>query len=500
MKARLQQICTQVSEAIEDGARLIVLSQRGVTKDFAPIPSLLLTGAVHQYLVRQRTRTRVGPRRRGGRRPRGAPHRAAHRLRRRCGQPVSRDGHRRGPRHARRHPRRRLRDRREEPGQGAGQGRAQDHVQDRRVHGGLLHRRADLRGRRPGLRGGRHLLHRHHLAPGRRRLRRAGRGGPHPPPPGLPRRRDPRVAPRARGGRRVPVAARGRAAPVQPHHGVQAAALHPPGPVRDLQGVHARGRRAGPPAHDPARALPLQGRRAPAGRHRRGRAGRGHRQAVRHGRDLLRVDLQGDARDPGHRDEPHRRQVQHRRGRRGRRPLHPRRQRRLPAQRDQAGGVRPVRRHQRVPRQRRRPADQDQPGREARRGRPAARPEGLPVDREHPALHAGRRPDLTAAAPRHLLHRGHQAAHPRPQERQPGRTRARQAREPGRRRHGRRGRREGLLRRRAHLRARRRHRRLAAAARSSTRAGRGSSGWPRRSRPCCATACATGSWCRPTAS
>ena len=60
LKERLEQICTQVSEAIEDGARLIVLSQRGVTKDFAPIPSLLLTGAVHQHLVRERTRTRVG--------------------------------------------------------------------------------------------------------------------------------------------------------------------------------------------------------------------------------------------------------------------------------------------------------------------------------------------------------------------------------------------------------------------------------------------------------
>ncbi len=60
LKNRLQQICSQVSEAIEDGARLIVLSQRGVTRDFAPIPSLLLTGAVHQHLVRDRTRTRVG--------------------------------------------------------------------------------------------------------------------------------------------------------------------------------------------------------------------------------------------------------------------------------------------------------------------------------------------------------------------------------------------------------------------------------------------------------
>jgi glutamate synthase (NADPH/NADH) large chain len=60
MRRRLRQICTEVSEAIEDGARLIVLSQRGVTKDFAPIPSLLLTGAVHQHLIRERTRTRVG--------------------------------------------------------------------------------------------------------------------------------------------------------------------------------------------------------------------------------------------------------------------------------------------------------------------------------------------------------------------------------------------------------------------------------------------------------
>ena len=35
--------------------------------------------------------------------------------------------------------------------------------------------------------------------------------------------------------------------------------------------------------------------------------------------------------------------------------------------------------------------------------------------------HAGRRPDQPAAAPRHLLDRGPQAAHPRPEERQPAR-------------------------------------------------------------------------------
>ena len=49
-----------MSEAIEDGARLIVLSDRGGRQDHAPIPSLLLTGAVHHHLVREKTRTQVG--------------------------------------------------------------------------------------------------------------------------------------------------------------------------------------------------------------------------------------------------------------------------------------------------------------------------------------------------------------------------------------------------------------------------------------------------------
>ncbi|GAA1292835.1 glutamate synthase large subunit [Pseudonocardia aurantiaca] len=58
--ARLEEIKAEVSRAIEDGARLIVLSNRGLDKDLAPIPSLLLTGAVHHHLVRERSRTRVG--------------------------------------------------------------------------------------------------------------------------------------------------------------------------------------------------------------------------------------------------------------------------------------------------------------------------------------------------------------------------------------------------------------------------------------------------------
>ena len=59
MKARLIEICRHVSEAIEDGVRILVLSDRDSTADLAPIPSLLLTAAVHQHLVREQTRTQV---------------------------------------------------------------------------------------------------------------------------------------------------------------------------------------------------------------------------------------------------------------------------------------------------------------------------------------------------------------------------------------------------------------------------------------------------------
>ncbi|MGH3321638.1 MAG: glutamate synthase large subunit, partial [Streptosporangiaceae bacterium] len=60
LSARLDEICAEVSRAIVDGARIVVLSDRGATADLAPIPSLLLTGAIHHHLVREKTRTKVG--------------------------------------------------------------------------------------------------------------------------------------------------------------------------------------------------------------------------------------------------------------------------------------------------------------------------------------------------------------------------------------------------------------------------------------------------------
>jgi glutamate synthase (NADPH/NADH) large chain len=60
MAARIEEICQEVGSAIADGARIIVLSDRHSTAELAPIPSLLLTGAVHHHLVREKTRTQVG--------------------------------------------------------------------------------------------------------------------------------------------------------------------------------------------------------------------------------------------------------------------------------------------------------------------------------------------------------------------------------------------------------------------------------------------------------
>ncbi len=60
LAARLDEICAEASQAIADGARVIVLSDRHSTAELAPIPSLLLTGAVHHHLVREKTRSQVG--------------------------------------------------------------------------------------------------------------------------------------------------------------------------------------------------------------------------------------------------------------------------------------------------------------------------------------------------------------------------------------------------------------------------------------------------------
>ena len=86
-----------------------------------------------------------------------------------------------------------------------------------------------------------------------------------------------------------------------------------------LPGVCKDPQRAVRAAADAARPVPDQdrrGREAQAGEARPGRAGQGHRQALRHGSDVVRLDLARGAHHARDRHEPDRRQVEHRRRRR----------------------------------------------------------------------------------------------------------------------------------------------------------------------------------------
>ena len=60
LRERIDEIRAEVSEAIANGAHIIVLSDRDGDSEDAPIPSLLLTSAIHHHLIREKTRTKVG--------------------------------------------------------------------------------------------------------------------------------------------------------------------------------------------------------------------------------------------------------------------------------------------------------------------------------------------------------------------------------------------------------------------------------------------------------
>ncbi|HEY0583180.1 MAG TPA: glutamate synthase large subunit [Chloroflexota bacterium] len=60
LRAALETACQEASAAIANGCRILILSDRNSSRDCAPIPSLLLTSAVHHHLIREKTRTKVG--------------------------------------------------------------------------------------------------------------------------------------------------------------------------------------------------------------------------------------------------------------------------------------------------------------------------------------------------------------------------------------------------------------------------------------------------------
>jgi glutamate synthase domain-containing protein 2/glutamate synthase domain-containing protein 1/glutamate synthase domain-containing protein 3 len=59
LKRALDELCQRASLAVQSGYRLLILSDRGVNKDYAPIPCLLSLAAVHNLLIQEETRTQV---------------------------------------------------------------------------------------------------------------------------------------------------------------------------------------------------------------------------------------------------------------------------------------------------------------------------------------------------------------------------------------------------------------------------------------------------------
>ena len=60
LEAALERLCDDADDALARGANILVLSDRAVGAERAPIPSLLAVGAVHHHLVRSGTRLQAG--------------------------------------------------------------------------------------------------------------------------------------------------------------------------------------------------------------------------------------------------------------------------------------------------------------------------------------------------------------------------------------------------------------------------------------------------------
>ena len=60
LRKAVDELCAKSVQAIKDGFKIIILSDRGVDADNAPVPALLATAGVHHHLVRNGLRTQVG--------------------------------------------------------------------------------------------------------------------------------------------------------------------------------------------------------------------------------------------------------------------------------------------------------------------------------------------------------------------------------------------------------------------------------------------------------
>ncbi|MBK7974425.1 MAG: glutamate synthase large subunit [Deltaproteobacteria bacterium] len=60
LEAAMRALCAAAEKAVDDGSSILILSDRGVSRELAPIPALLATAGVHHHLIRKGKRTRCG--------------------------------------------------------------------------------------------------------------------------------------------------------------------------------------------------------------------------------------------------------------------------------------------------------------------------------------------------------------------------------------------------------------------------------------------------------
>lgn len=59
MKEALEEICRQAEEAVDQNNNYVILTDRGISRERAPIPSLLAVSAVHHHLISRRKRMQI---------------------------------------------------------------------------------------------------------------------------------------------------------------------------------------------------------------------------------------------------------------------------------------------------------------------------------------------------------------------------------------------------------------------------------------------------------
>jgi glutamate synthase (NADPH) large chain len=59
LESALEEICKTAEKAVDEGKNYIILSDRGITEELAPVPSLMAVSAVHHHLINTRKRMQI---------------------------------------------------------------------------------------------------------------------------------------------------------------------------------------------------------------------------------------------------------------------------------------------------------------------------------------------------------------------------------------------------------------------------------------------------------